>query len=463
MLAAGLFAVILAWPAPEAQAVKLAGELGAGTLIIHHPDGAAPQRPGALKILAEIPAEAAAVEAARRNGYDGAAVAAVGARAQFTAFLQAQAGFVRVVYLKPEQLDWDVRPAQAVLRHGQWPGLKPAGGGEEAGATERPWLVGNLHLYAYLRALYPARTPVLHFVPEEQAARNEGVEVALAEAFAGGGEVVVELPEIYRTGLQKGDARASRSWKSLCELSGFLSSQARLPRAGGAARTAIVAGPLDEETEEFLNLAYRNNLSPEVLPAGRVRTEAAGLRIVAAVNRALSAQDARQLELFARSGGAVLTSPPMGEALKPWWGAGKKLRSEGPRDVYQVGKGIVYAYREGFVDPSQFASDLREASGVDNPAGYGLNGLDFRLWNAATVLGVLHRAAGGRTLILVSYGRRVDHDFLVGVRGRVTSGTFTGPGKPPALLHLMPWDWRVEWNQDGLSRVGIFTLKELGQ
>lgn len=463
MFAAGLFAVILAWPAPEAQAVKLASELGAGTLLVHHPDGAAPARPGTLKILAEIPAEAAAVEAARQNGYDGAAVAASGTEAQFKAFLQAQAGFVRVVFLKPEQLGWDVRPAQAVLRHGQWPGLKSAGGAAEAGATERPWLVGNLHLYAYLRALYPARTPVLHFVPEEQSARNEGVEVALAEAFAGGGEVVLELPEIYRTGLQKGDARASQAWKSLCELSGFLSGQASLRRAGGGARTAIVAGPLDEETEEFLNLAYRNNLSSEVLPAGRVRAEATGLRIVAVVNRLLSAQDARQLELFARSGGSVLTSPPMGEALKPWWGAGKKLRNEGPRDVYQVGKGIVYAYREGFVDPSQFASDLREASGVDNPAGYGLNGLDFRLWNAGTTLGVLHRADGGRTLILVSYGRRVDHDFLVGLRGRVTSGTFTGPGKPPAPLHLMPWDWRVEWNQEGLSRVGIFTLKELGQ
>jgi hypothetical protein len=31
--------------------------------------------------------------------------------------------------------------------------------------------------------------------------------------------VVLELPEIYRAGLQKGDARAIQSWKSLCDLS----------------------------------------------------------------------------------------------------------------------------------------------------------------------------------------------------------------------------------------------------
>ncbi len=461
MLASGLFAVILTWPAPEAQAVRLASELGAGTLIVHNPSGPAPARSGPLKILAEIPADAKAAEAARRAGYDGAALAASGTRAEFRAFLQGQADFVRIVFLKADQLDWDVRPAQAVLRHGQWPGLKPAGA-SEAGATERPWLVGNLHLYAYLRALHHGRTPILDYLPEEQSARYEGAEVALAEAYAGGGEVVLELPQMYRTGLLQGDARAGQAWKSLCHVSGFLAAQAGVERSGGGARTAIVAGPLDEETEEFLNLAYRNNLSPRVLPAGHLAAAGRGLRIVAAVNRQVSAEDARQLRQFARAGGIVLTSPPLGAEPQPWWGAGRKLRTEGPREVYQVGRGTVYAYREAFVDPAQFASDLREASGVDNPSGYGLNGLDFRLWNASTTLGILHRAGDGRTLILVSYGRRVDHDFLVGLRGRVSSGTFTGPGKPSVPLRLMPWDWRVEWNQEGLVRIGIFSVKEPG-
>lgn len=460
MLASGLFAVILAWPAPDAQAVKLATELGAGTLIVHNPSGPAPEHAAGLKVLAETSAEASAVEAARKAGYDGAAVAATGKPEQFRAFLQAQAGFVRVVFLKAEQLDWDVRPAQAVLRHGLWPGLKMSTG--EAGATERPWLVANLHLFAYLRALYPLRTPVLDYVPEEPSARYEGAEAALAEAFAGGGEVVLELPEMYRTGLRQGDARAVEAWKSLCRLAEFLKSQNGLKRAGGGARTAIVAGALDDETEEFLNLSYRTNVSPEVLPAGRVATEGKSLRIVAAVNRQLSAQDARQLALFAQAGGIVITSPPSGAALQAWWGAGKKLRTEGGRDVYQVGRGTVYAYREAFVDPSDFASDLREAAGVDNPTGRGLNGLDFRLWNAGTTLGTLHRAEGGRSLILVSYGRRVDHDFLAGVRGKVKSITFTAPGKPPAEVRLMDWDWRVEWNQEGLVRIGIFSVKEPG-
>lgn len=462
MLASGLLAVILAWPAPDAHAVRRATELGAQTLIVRNPSSPAPAHAAPLQVLAEIPADPKAVEAARAAGYDGAAVSAAGEQKAFRAFLQTHKDFVRYVYLKPDQLAWDVSPAQAILQHGQWPGFKQASAGE-AGATERPWLVANLHLYAYLRALAPTRAPILAYPPDNQSARYESAEAALAEAYAGGGALVLELPEMYRAGLAQNDARAAQSWKNLCELARFFTAQAAVKRAGGGATTAIVSGALDDETEEFLNLAYRNNLSPEVLIRGRIATAGKGLRIIAAPNQQPAPADARALVSFASAGGIVLASPPLGEEWKPWWGAARKLRTEGPRDVYQLGRGTLYVYREAFTDPSDLASELRETAGVANPTGRGLNGLDYRLWNASTTLGTLHAAPGGRTLILISYGRRLDQDFLAGARGRIASVTCLMPGKPLSTPRLMDWGWRVEWNQEGLNRVGVFTLKELGQ
>jgi hypothetical protein len=466
MLLTGLFAVILAWPVPEAQAVRLAGELGADALLIMQPGSQAPSRTGSMRVLAEVPATAAAVAAARRAGYDGAAVAAIGTEKEFRGFLDSQNGFVRYVFLKAEQLSWDVRPAHAVLAAGQWPGVQPAAPGE-ASATERPWLVGNQHLFAYLRGHYPSRPAVLRYAPGEKSVRYEGAEIALAEAFAGGGEVVLELPEMLRAGLAREDGRAKAAWQRLRQVADFLKSQSGLARTGGGSGVGIVAGPLEAEIEEMMNLSYRNNLSSEVLPAGRLRLEGRRLRVVAAANLTLSAADTAALASFARGGGIVVTAPAADaepEASVGAWGKdARKLRTEGNREVWAVGRGTIYSYREPFYNPADFAAELRETAGLDNPEKRGLHGLDLRVWNSSTVLGTLHLAPDGRLAVLVSYGRWADQEFLVGIRGAVQAGAGVQPEKPNQALQLMRRPGRrVEWNQEGLNRVGVFTLKETG-
>ncbi|MBI5084103.1 MAG: hypothetical protein HZB13_05840 [Acidobacteria bacterium] len=396
--------MILAWPAPDTAALRLCREAGAEFVVSRASAGQAPARENGLQLLAETSADGASIERARASGYDGAAVTAAGTEAEFKRFIQAQKGFVKLVYVKPDQLGWDVTPARAVLRGGMWPGLQQASLGE-AGATERPWLNGNLHLYAYMRALHPSREALLSFPADEKTARYEGAEIALAEAFAGGGNVVLALPEMYRTGLLKGDERALSAWKRLAQVAAFLTQQSGVPRAGGGARLGIVAGKLDEQTEEVLNLAYRNNLSPEILPAG----------------------GAERISRFGQEGRMAVRIP------------------------------------ETVLDPSEFARDLKEKVGLANPAGRGLNGLALRVWNASTVLGALHRTAGSRVVVLVSYGRWMDQDFLIGVRGDYSGGVMAQPDVAEQELDLMQRGGRVEVNLKGLKRVAVITLKEKGK
>jgi hypothetical protein len=463
LVLAGLFTIIFSWPQPDPNALKLCREAGA-EIVITNAAERAPAHEAGMRLVAEIPADTPlaalgpAVEKARAAGFDGAAVTAIGESAALRKFIDAQKGFVQFVYLKSDQLGWDVAPAKAVLRGGLWPGLQMGSVGEAA-ATEKPWLNGNMHLYSYLRSMYPGREALLSFPPDEKSARYEGAEIALSEAFASGGTAVLSLPEMYRTGLLQGDSRAVSAWKQLAQVGAFLKQQQAVQRTGGAAKMAISAGALDEGMEEILNLSYRANLGPEILPAGKLRLAGKNLRIVVAAGVPVNASDARELVRFATEGGIVVTAPEAEKKSAPWWGAARKLRTEGGRDIYQIGKGFLHSYPDPVIDPSEFARDLKEISGLDNPSGRGLMGLDLRVWANASVLGMSHARPGGKLVVLVSYGRWSDGEFLLGVRGRYASAEITDAAGV-RKGEVMPRGERVELNVKGLKRVALITFEE---
>ncbi|MBI4890317.1 MAG: hypothetical protein HY821_06805 [Acidobacteria bacterium] len=461
MLATGVLTVVLVWPSADPSGVQRAMELGADALLLRGALPKAPDRPAGLMVLAEVAAQGAEVQAAKAAGFDGVAVTAKGSAAEFRQFLNAQGGFVRYVVLDRNQLDWDVRPAEAVFKDGQWPGLQMSAG--EAGATERPWITANLHLYAYLRSMHRERAAFLNVPADEKSTRFDGVEVALAEAFAAGGGVLIEPPEMYRTGVAKGDGRAVAGWKRAAEIVKFAKAQQGVPRDAGGSQMALVGGPLDEGLEEILNLTFRNNLSPQLLPPGKLALAGRGLRIVALANRNPSTAETTELMRFVRGGGIVVWAPPAQGKAAAWWGAAKKARTEAGRDLYAVGRGTLHVYREPVKDESEFAWDLKEISGTDTPTGRGLFGLDLRVWYSNSVLGVLHGSGTERVAVLISYGRVVDQEFLIGMRGRFAGASSVQPGQAPQNLDLMKYEQRVEWNQTGLNRVAVITLKGLGQ
>lgn len=468
--------LIAYWPEANEKAVGLLKELGVRTLISTTPEAAASAKAAGMTLLFEAPAAGsiealtAAMEPAKAAGYAGVAVQAVGEAAGFQAFLKAQAGFVAVVYLKPEQIGWDVAPALAVLRGGVWPGIAPRDP-NAAGATEGVWLDANASLVAYLRAMYPNRPAVLGYRPDKEAGVPEtrslpprAMEVVLADAYAAGGYVVLSFPETFRKGLLAGETRMTSGWKQLTELAAFHATHRDVVQKPGHARMLVIAGNL-EQSEEVLNLAYRRNLCPQVVAAAQVPAlSTAQLDVVVAANIPLAAPLVANLKRFVTAGGTVMAAPAEGDKTR-WWTAGRKVESEEERDKYALGRGLVYGYHDQVLDPGTFALDLKDAYAEKSVPTDGPKNLDVRLWAAETIQVVMHRT-GPKQLaaVLTCYGNPPNHDFLIGFRGKYRSASITDPARPEKQpLTLMPRTGRTEINLKQAGRSAIIYLEELGR
>lgn len=463
--------LVVHWPAATAAVVGLLRQVGARGLLTE-PSGAVRELATAcagagIVLLAEVPA--AGVQAARDAGFHAAIVRAEGEQGAFRKLVLESSGFIAAVLLSPEQIGWDVRPAQAVLRHGVWPGIASPGFGT-AGATESVWLDANTSLVAQLRALYPWRRAVLGYrpdkdggVPETRSVPPRSAEVALADAYSAGGNVILSLPENYRQGLLKEDERALETWKSLVTVHEFLKREAAAAEAPLAGRTAVLCGSI-EESGEILNLAFRKNLCPVAVPAAAPGALTTGrFDVVVAVNVPMTPAAVESVARFAMNGGAVLAAPA-GDEKAPWWTTRgwRKVRTEEDRDVYAAGRGVVYGYHMLILDPGAFALDLKEVAGQRSEPGIGVKNLDLRVFAADTVLGVLHRLSPSRVAaVLTAYGNTPRQEFLVSLRGRYRRGTMRQAGSAEEKpLELMVRTGRVEINLTQLSRVAVVELEE---
>ena len=470
--------LVVHWPAAAPTVVPFVAQLGARALLTEPLPGVERLveacRSAGLELVADVPAAdpaglAGALRAARGAGFTAAAVTALGSAAEFGALLGQFRDFVAMVYLTPEQMGWDVGPAQAVLRYGVWPGISTPDAGS-AGATESVWLDANTSLIAQLRALYPRRRAVLGYrpdkdggVPEKRSVPASSAEVALADAFSAGGHVVLSLPTLYREGLLSGQTRALEAWKALGEVHRFIGGARALTETPFAGRCAVLCGTI-EQTGEILNLAFRKNLCPVALPATALpRLAREQFDVVVAANVGLTPEAVENVARFAASGGVVMAAPA-GEEAAPWWTrrGWKQLRMEEDRAVYAAGGGMLYAYTAAIDDPGRFALDVKEVHGRLTEPGVGIKNLDLRIWATDSVLGVLHRLS--RTsiaLVLTAYGSPPRHDFLVSVRGRYRRASLRQVGDTAAApLPLMPRAQRVEMNLTRISRIAIVTLEE---
>jgi hypothetical protein len=455
------------WPAADPAAVRLLQQIGVDTLITTSPAAVAACRAANVRPVAEVEPTAEAAAKAREQGFAGVAVAASGDEKPMREFVRSQNGFVSYVYLEPTHISWDVSPALAVLKAGTWPGIHPLDTGV-AGASEGVWLDANTSLVAYLRGLYPDRPAILGYRPDDAAGVSasravpfESVGISLAEAFAAGGHVVLSFPDDYRRALLRSEPRALSAWKSLAGIAAFVKSHRENVRTLSWARTAVVAGDL-EQSGEVLNLAFRRNVCVQVFAADRLPVlDPARLDVVAAVNIPVSAESAGKLLHFAAGGGILMAARSKDDEPQWWLGPGvNKVREDKERDVYSLGRGRIYAYRGSIDDPGEFALDLREAAAEKSGPVIGPKNLDLRVWETDVVLGVLHRPAPGRlVLVLTNYGSPVGYDFLIGVRGQFRRATMAQPGSE-GTLKVMPRPGRVECNLKDFRRTAIVVFEE---
>jgi hypothetical protein len=371
-----------------------------------------------------------------------------------------------MVFLEPSQIQWRISPAHAVLRFGQWPGVRggpnvEGRGDEVASASREPWVDANSYLVAWLRGMYPDRAAWLSYGPNESSGVSkerlvpyESVELGLAEAFAAGGSFVLALPDNFHRKLLAGEEKALAAWRSLGKTVRFLREHAATFHLPSGATVAVAGGTL-EQTGEILNMSYRRNVCPLVFKAdappelvtSRFRTVVfanVGPPSAAALGRLLS---------YASAGGMLMTAPG-GEKEKTWWldPGVRKRRADEDRDFYSLGKGHVLSYREPVADPSEFALDIIDAVGV--------RVRDLRLWNAGAVVGLLHRPPGGTLSVeLVNYGSPRTDDFPVRVEGVFRKAVLREPASAPRVLKAVKRGTGTEITVDRLGRFASILIE----
>ncbi len=442
--------LILRWPAPDQQMVALVKQVGARAVVL--PAGAS----GVAKSLqqAGIAAIAELEGGQVPNGFDGIAYPASGSESEVRAFAAKHAGIVQFVYLNEDQIGWRVEPANAVLRAGQWPGVRPRDPGQ-ASASETPWVDANSYYIAYLRGLFPSRPALLGYRPDEQAGVKpervlpyDTLEMALAEAAAAGGNVVLTIPDDYRKALIAGDARAMKAWASLGATWGFLSKRKDAYRAPMATRVAVAAGTL-EHHGELLNMLYRRNVAPAVFtPAALPAFGVDGYRILVASG--VGSPAARKAALaFAMAGGCLMAAPAENESV--WWVDGaRKTTAKEEFDYYAAGKGKIIGYREPIIDPAEFALDVIDAEGWSSR--------DVRLYSGESIVALPHRLAGGKLSVeLINYGHAAD--FLVRVEGRYRKATYSTPEAASATLKAFKDGTGTSVEVLGINRVASILLE----
>jgi len=234
--------VLLYWPSGhDPRHVELLREAGVTVVLLPWPGASSTAsfilscRAAGIATVADLTAASGAEEAralaeqAQVAGFAGVALEGAAFRDEtaLAAFVTGLKGLDALVFLRPEQLHWRVAPALAVLREGQWPGVRRTWERirDEAvmisSASREPWLDANSYLVAYLRAVAPERAALLGYRPDEAAGVKadrllpyHSLELALVEAFAAGGNVVLHPPEKHHAALLAGREEMMGAWRT---------------------------------------------------------------------------------------------------------------------------------------------------------------------------------------------------------------------------------------------------------
>jgi hypothetical protein len=333
-----------------------------------------------------------------------------------------------------DELDRATPGMPVAITAGLWPGIRGRDAAV-ASATRRLWLDANGFRVACLRALYPKIETLLAYVPDADAGVTsdrvipfETLELALAEAWAAGGNYILALEPGYLEALLRGDDRAMTAWKSLGQTARWLRANASLFRQPALPIVTVLVDT-GELSAEVANLMYRQGVSPALEPASNPpRPEPARRRVlVAAGIEAPKPEVAARILAHAEAGTIVVVDP----VEHAWWQSApiKPMKSQDDRDFYSLGKGQLVAYKEAVADPGELALDVLDFVTAD--------GRPTRLWNCqgGIALGTSAPSSGpvrARALLhVVNYSAPVEFPVLARIHGNFTSATVLRPEHPP--------------------------------
>ena len=339
-------------------------------------------------------------------------------------------------------------PSEAVaVDPGVWPGVQSArqagDGAVVAGATSQPWVTANGYLIPYLRALFPARQPILGYAPQSgRALPFSSLELALVDAWAAGGNAILSPDAAYRDSLLRGDKTALAAWTRMGQTARWLKEHRSLFSQPALPNITVLVDSGDASAE-IANLMFRQGASPDLVSAARPPGPVPGVRpVVAAAGLAVLSPALRRVLLaHARAGAAVLTDAYAGSA---WWRtAGAKLsRRFQDREFHTLGAGRIVVYKEPIADPGDFALDAVDLAGSRRPA---------RLWNCSAAVAM----ASATSLRIVNYGSPARGQVLARWHGVTSGATLLRPEEPPIPLRTYRRGRNTEVVLPGVNRLAV--------
>jgi hypothetical protein len=359
---------------------------------------------------------------------------------------------IQVVHESEVQFVTPAEAAQArsgvpvIYRAGLWPGVHTQSQ-VVASATRAVWIDQNCYLVQYLRTLFPKIPPVLGYLPDkdggvppERSVPFETLELALAEAWMGGGNFIMALEARFREELLKGSANAVAAWRSLGRMTRWLRENAAV-FGQPLQRTVSVLVQNTDESLEVANLGFRQGVSPALIPAADppVPDPARCLELVAVGIEPPDADRRRRILANAQAGSILVVDA---EGEKAWWRVDglKLLRTDEERNYYSLGKGQIVAYKEPVLDPSELALDMIDYITQKRRAARVFN------CNAAVAM------AGQAVLYIVNYGRAQDLPVLARIQGSFTKATLLRPEAPPQPVKVVRRDSSSEATLPNLER-----------
>lgn len=340
---------------------------------------------------------------------------------------------------------------------GLWPGIRrppsvDGRGDETASASREPWVDANGYQAGYLRALYPDRPAVLGYLPDKLGDRNapfDSLELALIEAWTGGGNYILAMGPHYRESLQRKEPKAVAAWEQLGRTGRWLKEHIALFRQPSVPIVTALVEP-GAATAEIANLLYRRNVSPALLPVTAPPEPDPQKRLaLVAVNLKPPAPElVKRIFAHAEAGATVISAAL---PAQQWWKVAglKPLRSEPDREYFSLGKGQLVAYKRPITDPSEFALDVIDIIGHKERA--------VRHWNAPAVIALATAAPqpGERLLHLINYGSSIDIDLQARVQGHFTKATLLRPDGPARTLTPAKRGTATEVQAPELKRLGV--------
>jgi hypothetical protein len=345
------------------------------------------------------------------------------------------------------------------VKAGIWPGAEAAARGKDgsiaAGASARAWVTANGYLASWLRALYPARPPLLAYEPDRDAGVEPGkvppldsVELALVDAWSAGGNWIIAVPAVHQDALLRGDEAAMAAWTRMGRTARWL----KLHRA------LFEQPPMDviwvlvehgETTAEIANLMFRESASPRLVTAAQLPAQVSPRpAVIAAAGMAAgSAETRRKLLAYVRGGSTVLTDAAGADA---WWRVPqlKTVREFEDRRFFALGEGRIVAYNDPISDPSDFAQDAIDLAGDHRPA---------RIWDCPGGIAMASGPGpepGSKPLLkVVNYGSRTRSAVLARRSGVFRSATLLRPEAEPAPLRVYKRGGSTEVVLPGVERL----------